>query len=358
MTRRTTAPSKRRSIPPPLRAFTPPYAPSWFDRVMGLIDRLPGPYPVWYVAYGVLGFGLITAWRAAAGLPPLGGNLVMRAYGALMFAVPPLVMHSLNQTATKSFSAFTPALRATEEAAALAYRLSSAPALPSLLFSLGGSAFAVLLVFAAPEMQPFVNAIYGPPLAAVFFAALAWFVNSHFAYRVIYQLTQVSRIYSHHARVRLTDLKPHFALSRFTSRAAIGAVLVTTGYLVGFIEVGSQSLTLLVLIPNLLLAASAFVLPLLGAHAALVAERDQAVRQSNHLLETALTSLHRIVQRGDYRSAPAVKDAVTALDIELTRLSRIPTWPWTPGTPRGVAAAVLLPLFIWLVQYALQRLLG
>jgi hypothetical protein len=63
MTRRTTAPSKRRSIPPSPRAFAPPFAPSWFDSVMGPIDRLPGPYPVWYLAYGVLGFGLIIVWR-------------------------------------------------------------------------------------------------------------------------------------------------------------------------------------------------------------------------------------------------------------------------------------------------------
>ena len=76
------------------------------------------------------------------------------------------------------------------------------------------------------------------------------------------------------------------------------------------------------------------------------------------MMEAALAELHERVERGDYRAAPAVKDAITALDIELTRLAHTPTWPWNPATPRGVAAAVFLPVFIWLVQYGLQRLLG
>jgi len=107
-----------------------------------------------------------------------------------------------------------------------------------------------------------------------------------------------------------------------------------------------------------LLAASAFVLPLLGAHRSLEAERDRVRQEATLSMESALAKLHQVVERGEYRSAPAVKDAVAALDIELTRLARVPTWPWNPGTLRGVLAAVFLPVFIWLVQYVLQRLLG
>ena len=44
--------------------------------------------------------------------------------------------------------------------------------------------------------------------------------------------------------------------------------------------------------------------------------------------------------------------------MEAADLQRIPTWPWSPGTPRGVVAAVFLPVILWLVQFGLQRLLG
>jgi len=75
-----------------------------------------------------------------------------------------------------------------------------------------------------------------PAFAVFFFGAMAYFINSHGAYRIIYQLTQVSRIYDRHARVRLGDLGPHFALSHLTSRAAIASILIVSGYMVGFAQ--------------------------------------------------------------------------------------------------------------------------
>jgi hypothetical protein len=49
---------------------------------------------------------------------------------------------------------------------------------------------------------------------------------------------------------------------------------------------------------------------------------------------------------------------LASLELEQAALRRIPTWPWEPGTLRGVLAALVLPIVIWLIQYVLQRLLG
>jgi len=338
--------------------FAPPYPPGWFDKVIFLVDRLPGSYLVWYGAFALASFALVSLARLVSGLPPFAGDLPGRALASFMLAFPAFLMHYLNRAAAGAFSDFEPALRAPEEAGVLRYRLATTPAVPSLLFSLGGAAFGVLFVVASPEIKSYTDAVFGTLWTAILFGALAWFINSHFTYRVVFQVSQVSRIYDRHARVRLSALGPHFALSRFTRRAAIASIFVLTGYLIGFASVGSQALTPLIILPNLLLAASVFVLPLLGAHRRLEAERERSQRATAQLMESALVRLHQDVERGQYRSAPAVKDAVTALDIELSRLARIPTWPWNPGTPRGVAAAVLLPVFIWLIQFGLQRLLG
>ncbi len=325
---------------------------------MALVDRLPGPFGLWYGVLALLVFGLITLALVISGMPAFGGDLGQRALASFMTAFPAFLSHALNRIAGRAFSAFEPALRSPAEAPDLRYRLTTAPAWPSLAISLGAAASAVFLVLGTPQMGPFLESISGPRWAGLFFSALAYFVNSHFAYRVIYQLRQVSRIYAGHARVRLGDLGPHFALSVFTSRAAIAGILVVTGYTISSAQIGSVTLSLLILIPNLLLAGAAFVLPLLGAHQLLEAERDRVRREATLRMEAALAALHLIVERRTYAKAPAVKDAVAALDIELTRLARVSTWPWTPGTPRGVAAAVFLPVFIWLVQYGLQRLLG
>ena len=339
-------------------ALIPPYPPSWFDQVMALIDRLPGPYGLWYAVFALVVFALITLGRALGGLPAFGGDLGQRAIGSFMTAFPAFLTHNLNRIARRAFTTFEPALRSPAEASDLRYRLITAPAVPSLAFSLGAAVYAVFLILAIPQMSPFLDTMYGPQWAAMVFGALSYFVNSHFAYRAVYQLRRVGRIYEGHALVRLGDLAPHFALSVFTSRAAIAAILVVTGYTIGVVQIGSVTLSLIVVIPNLLLAATAFVLPLVGAHESLEAERARARRTASLRMETAVAKLHTLVEGGQFAAVPPVKDAITALDIELNRLAHIPTWPWTPGTLRGVLAAIFLPVVIWLVQYGLQRLLG
>ena len=38
--------------------FAPPYPPGWFDKVIFLVDRLPGSYLVWYGAFALASFAL------------------------------------------------------------------------------------------------------------------------------------------------------------------------------------------------------------------------------------------------------------------------------------------------------------
>jgi hypothetical protein len=38
-------------------------------------------------------------------------------------------------------------------------------------------------------------------------------------------------------------------------------------------------------------------------------------------------------------------------------LAKLPTWPWSTGTFRAVLSAILLPLFLFLLQALLARVL-
>jgi len=53
-----------------------------------------------------------------------------------------------------------------------------------------------------------------------------------------------------------------------------------------------------------------------------------------------------------------INDALTSLDTERRLIEERPTWPWSPGTPRAVAAGLLLPLLIWGAQRVLEDLLS
>jgi hypothetical protein len=72
----------------------------------------------------------------------------------------------------------------------------------------------------------------------------------------------------------------------------------------------------------------------------------------------ALDDLHTRVDRADLRRMDDLYKAIASLDLERTTLNKIPTWPWEPGSIRGVAAALLLPLAIWLIQQIAARWLG
>ena len=67
-------------------------------------------------------------------------------------------------------------------------------------------------------------------------------------------------------------------------------------------------------------------------------------------LESASTILH-LDQVGD------LKTTLSTLEMELTSLRKIPTWPWEPETLRWLIGALVLPLGIWLIQYVFQRFL-
>lgn len=70
-------------------------------------------------------------------------------------------------------------------------------------------------------------------------------------------------------------------------------------------------------------------------------------------METGVSELHRRMAHNEPTRMDDLNKALAALEIEHASLARVPTWPWPPGTLRGVVAAVLLPVAIWLIQQVL-----
>ena len=49
--------------------------------------------------------------------------------------------------------------------------------------------------------------------------------------------------------------------------------------------------------------------------------------------------------------------AVATLELEHARLTRMPVWPWSAATLRGLVTAVFLPLLVWGTQQVLLRMI-
>jgi hypothetical protein len=106
------------------------------------------------------------------------------------------------------------------------------------------------------------------------------------------------------------------------------------------------------------LAVLAFLLPLLGLHRRLAEAKENALSENAHRWRACTAQLHRMVDRGRLGPADRLDKTLSALERARAALEHIPTWPWRPETFRGLIAALVLPVAIWLIQFGLGRLLG
>jgi hypothetical protein len=103
------------------------------------------------------------------------------------------------------------------------------------------------------------------------------------------------------------------------------------------------------------LAVASFILPLRVMHGGLVQSKLQLLDEMQDRLKQTLARIHATVVADDLSRADELNKTLTSLLAERDVLLHLPTWPWSTGTFRGFASAVLLPIVIWLVIRVLER---
>jgi hypothetical protein len=98
-----------------------------------------------------------------------------------------------------------------------------------------------------------------------------------------------------------------------------------------------------------------FVLPLLGVHGRLVAEKARYLAATAHRVEDVRAQLHQAVEARDLPAMGALNDAMTGLETEQRIIDRIPTWPWQPETLRWVVGALMFPVVLFVLQLLIAR---
>lgn len=357
-------------------AFQPPYPPSWPDRLMALVDRLPGPA---WASYLILAASIaigVAAIQWREGAYPIGTFDPLHAWAAANFAYLLALMHYLDRSAGSAIASFRPLLSSAKAGARLplrdqylfarlSYELTTLPARPALLATVAGAAFAILAYFVqtlsgiVPSFLPRTagTAFSNSSVLALFFLQSAlWGV---FVYHSLHQLSLISRIYTQHARITIYQLQPLYALSLPGAFTAIGVLLLLYGWIaLGSTPQAVDPVAIALAVTLAAIAAATFVLPLAGAHRRLVQEKDRRLTEASSRFEATAEELHRQLDGRRLAQVDNLTKALTALEIEVGVLRRIPTWPWQPGALRSVIAAVLLPLAIWALQLLLTRVLA
>lgn len=332
------------------------YPPSWIDRLIKWIDRLPGPAWLFYLA------GVLALAAAITVVLWIDGSVLFGSYGSFQGVFPPFVFyflalyHYLTRVGSRSLQEFRPLLELENaDFARTDYELATLPRGLGWLavalaigtmppYFLGGQAFGDR---APHTVFPYVIAV----AATGFFGATIFCL----IFRGLRQLRMVHNLHTQAAKINLLKLGPAHAFSALTARFGIGIILV---FVLGYIYNPSAFYGGWLLVGYLVMTAPAvivFAVPVMGMRDRLSEEKKRALDETSDLLQMANDKLAGMIRADEYTNVQGLNSAMGALTRKREMLVKISTWPWNPGTLRGFASTLLLPILLWLITRLLER---
>ena len=336
---------------------------SWLDWLTDVIDAVPAPrwvvyaasFAVWTLVTGIV------SWLAAIRPFP---EIVLSPVVAAAFPVVMLwAMQVLDRVAVRALAEVGPTLELdAAQIEVIARDLRRTPPVGAALAMPIGVAAGIGSVLGSPggwELR------HGDPVATwavtAVVASVAMTVAIGFVVHAIHQLRLVDAIHRRSVTVDLFRLEPLYAFAKLTSLTGMTLIGIGIGgLLLVSIVIPSFELapTDFVTFGGLLLVAIAcFVVPLLGLHDRIEAERDRRLAEAQATLAIVLAEVRRRVAAGDVDGAAKINDAVEAASTGVEAVSRVSTWPWRTETLRGFLSAVFLPILLWLMITLLGRAL-
>lgn len=356
----TTLPAE---LPAPTTSVLRPYPPSWIDRFTAWVDRLPGPPWLFYGGLWAILVVIDLIGRAQDGsfdLPPVFVPVYLAAPFYNLWLI-----HYLDRQARLALNRFRPALNCNEESyISLGYRLTTMPSGPTLLATIAGALIGLLMLLIVPPAEhaqfwsiPITDlAIHRPLIQGT--AILIGVVATNLVYHAWHQLRTVSHIYAKHTVVDLFNQQPLYAFSNFSARMAIGTLLQTYSWPLAAPEVLRNAAMASWMIGYNLVCLLIFIVPLIGIHNLLKEDREERLAQAGRFARAARQELHRRINEDQMTDMDNLYKTIHSLDLEFQTLRHAPTWPWQPEVPRAVGVALIFPLILWLIQWALQRMLA
>jgi hypothetical protein len=338
------------------------YPPSWFDRLLEGIDRLPGPRWVVFPLVGLVLFalGVLLQWLEKSGTvrdwhPTYYLTLLQMPYVCWF-------LDYLDRYAIQALEVFRPALTVDDVSyAALQRRISTLPSRATLWVNLVSLIVVLTLGFltrvVGPGESPTAVEFTATPFGAygLLVFTLLWLANGLLFYHTYHQLRAVHRIYTRYAAIDPFRQGPLHAFSGLSARTAIGWMLPSLPWI--WLDPGLISLVLALVFASA--GVLAFISPLVGVRQVLGREKRRLLEDNSRQVQAVIADLSSQLQEGSYgETFQHIDDALSGLERARRAIEEIPTWPWRAETLRQVIAALVLPVVVWLLQYVLGQLLS
>jgi hypothetical protein len=346
-------------LPQDTRA-TRPYPPSFIDRFLAFVDRLPGPSWLALLVLFVLqslavhAMAWIDGWLAAPMLEPI------LFLFPLWLWLPLAIIAYLNAISLEALSSFSPLLDLDEDGLErLKAEFTTMPARGVLLSGVIWAGVYLILLYLTFDA---VSSSLGLGLFLMLVISLeglvAFSVGSAIYYHSLRQLRLVNRTVKMIKQVNLFQLDPVYAFSRVTSRAGISWMILLSFTLLLYPIQLTNVPILGILVLQLVLALAAFVLPLRLVNYHLVSEKRRLLAELNQRVERTLDRLHRCLDDNELGEMEQLSDAIANLNAEREILTKIPIWPWRAGTLTSFLSAIVLPIVLLLIQVIIESFFG
>ncbi len=279
-----------------------PYPPSFVDRLMAWIERLPGP------AWGFYLLATVIFVAVGHGLRWLDGSIETGTFDPFRLTTDSLtfyalaILHLLNSTARRSLEEFRPALGKLEaEYEKLRYELTTLS--PRFVYITTGIALplAALSIAGDPggwgitDDSSLVTKVYSALEATLAIVSFIGFLG-----QAIRQVRLIAYIHRLATGISLYESNSHHAFSRLTVRAAIALVFPIYFFtFVVYLQIGRlgtmSAVDNLLVLFVLLISAAVFILPLLGMRRKLLDEKRRLINETNRKFEATARILHERV---------------------------------------------------------------
>jgi hypothetical protein len=342
------------------RGLERPYPPGWVDRLIDWIDRMPGPNSAYYLGLAAVQLAYVTGLLWLNDKLPVGSVDLPRTFMVILAPYFLWLRSYLDRVAVAAMDAFRPALAVSDaEFLALRYQLNTLPARTTRIVTAVAIAFSLgnIALMRGSLLEPYGTSRGAALVQIGPVMALTLAVTAVSVFQATHQLRMVELIYGLVGKISLFRSKPLYAFSALTARTGVGFLLAM--YYVAAVRpdlaFGATALRAL-LIAMVPISIATFVVPLQGIHLRIAAEKSRALAEATSRFEVLLVRLHERVDKEILADADKLNNQITSVIAEREALSRLSTWPWDTATVTGFVSALLVPVLLWVITHALDRM--
>jgi hypothetical protein len=339
----------------------PPWKLSWVDQVQDALGRASFPWWLPLIFFPIVLIVLETVLLFQESGPealtwpiPLGLMVIYAMFPFYVFGF----LYFVDERARIAILRLRPLLDEERKLDPLSFTLSNMPSLPTILASLAGFVFFLGLRS--------MEGITGDPVLSGTTQITRWIRLSEGAvlypligvitYHTIRQLAIINRIYARHVRIDLLNQTPLYELARIPVYTALSLVIPVSLILMVLPRLPNDPVSISMLITTLTFTIVIVIAPIYRVHLVLDDEKVKRQNLNSNLTDALLARFRKEVGSNSYEGASGIRTSLEILKLERDIIHSAPTWPWPAGSMRTVAAALLFPTTIWLIQQLLQSI--